>query len=100
MMWHVHMAFLEGPRTILNHTMDFRDLFGEYKMSRTKLILKLKFKDHISYSPFVISLHLILQKLYTQRTKHTLILNVKISIINISVIFFQTLAGLPKGSTP
>jgi hypothetical protein len=52
MMWHVHMAFLEGLRTILNHTMNFRDLFGQYKISRTKLILKRKFKDHVGYSSY------------------------------------------------
>jgi len=55
MMWHVHMACLEGLRAILNHTINLRYLFGQYEMSGTKMILKRKFKDHVGYSPFYIS---------------------------------------------
>lgn len=50
-MWNVHVAFLEGPMTILKRTINFRDLIGQCKMLGTKLILKRKFNIMLVIHP-------------------------------------------------
>lgn len=49
-MWHIHVSFSPNPWIMLSQIINFNDLFGQSKMSTTKLTPKHNF-GRIDYLP-------------------------------------------------